>query len=158
MTGDVKKDEGLIGYWNMNEGHGNRIIDTAWGHTGTGSLVEYAANTPYVSNLDTTGIAKDAPRQFDLYANSPNPFNLSTIIRFMLPSQTPVTLAIYNILGRRISTLIQGQKAAGSHEAVRRGTDDENRPVASGVYFCRIHAGLPGKKQWIKTRKMMLLK
>jgi len=64
-----------------------------------------------------------------------------------------VELAVYNIRGQRVRTLLNEYRAAGKHEVVWQGRDDTGRPVASGVYFLRMKA--PG---YSSTSKMLLLK
>jgi flagellar hook assembly protein FlgD len=78
---------------------------------------------------------------FDLRQNTPNPFNPSTTIAFSLPESAPVTLAIYDVNGRMVRTLVSGERAAGMHEVVWNGMDDNGRAVASGVYVYRLAAG-----------------
>ena len=75
------------------------------------------------------------PSRVRLQQNYPNPFNPSTTIRFELPESDVVTLEVFDLLGRKVATLIDsGQFAAGSHSAVFDGAR-----VASGVYIYRLH-------------------
>jgi hypothetical protein len=71
----------------------------------------------------------------------PNPFNAGTTVRFYLPRADDVELAIYDLRGRLVRTLRAGRLAAGPHAEVWRGRDDQDRPVASGVYLCRLKTG-----------------
>jgi len=80
--------------------------------------------------------------------NYPNPFNSSTVLRYALPAPSPVTIDIYDILGRKLLTLADGIQPAGSHQLLWDASE-----VPSGVYFYRLQAG--GKTQ---TRKCMLVK
>ena len=80
--------------------------------------------------------------------NYPNPFNTSTIIRYSLPAASEVTISIYNILGRRVETLVEKEQPAGYHQVV---WDASVR--SSGMYFYRVQAG-----EYSETRKMVLLK
>jgi hypothetical protein len=93
------------------------------------------------------------PREFSLSQNYPNPFNPSTEIKFALPQASNVNLEIYNILGRRVTTLINDQLDAGYHTVKWNSTDSEGREVATGVYLYRLKAG-----DFIKSKKMLLLK
>jgi flagellar hook assembly protein FlgD len=70
-----------------------------------------------------------------------------------LPKAVQVELAIYNIVGQKVKLLVRGYYQPGHHEAEWQGTDDEGRPVASGVYFYRLTS--EGVNE---TRKMLLLK
>jgi len=93
------------------------------------------------------------PRNFILHQNYPNPFNPTTIISFGLPKSSEVNLEIYNILGRRVMTLVNGTLEAGNHTIKWNGTDSKGSSVATGVYFYRLTAG-----DFIKSKKMLLLK
>jgi hypothetical protein len=97
-----------------------------------------------------TGIEEiiSLPDQFSLGQNHPNPFNAATIINYSLPEATNVTIEIYDILGRRIETLIQEKQPAGVHTI----TFDASS-LSSGVYFYRLQAGND-----IETKRMVLLK
>lgn len=92
--------------------------------------------------------ANAIPSDFELLQNYPNPFNPSTIIRFGLPNSEHVKLEIFDTLGRRIVTLLDGRKAAGYHEV------ELNAPgFVSGIYVYRLRAG-----QFTEVRKMLLLR
>ncbi len=88
-----------------------------------------------------------------LEQNSPNPFNPTTTIRFQLSSQQPTVLAIYNIKGQKVRTLVNSKLDAGKHSAIWNGKDDSNQSVASGVYFYRLNSG-----SFDQTSKMLLIK
>lgn len=89
-----------------------------------------------------------APSTFLVADNYPNPFNPSTTIRFSIPEASPVTLEVFDLLGRRISLLADRELAAGSHQAVWNASG-----FTSGVYLYRITSG----SQTV-TGKMMLMK
>ena len=78
------------------------------------------------------------PREVGLGANYPNPFNPSTLIPYQLPAPAPVRLEVFNILGQRVATLVDGEQEAGSYRARWDGTDAAGRAAASGVYFYRL--------------------
>jgi hypothetical protein len=88
------------------------------------------------------------PGQFALSQNYPNPFNASTIIQYSLPEASDVTIDIYDLLGRIVETLVQGERPAGYHRVEWDAGDN-----SSGLYFYRIQAG-----ENSETSKMMLLK
>jgi hypothetical protein len=93
------------------------------------------------------------PGHFILYENFPNPFNPSTTIRFNLAHRTEVALKIYDVTGRAIRNLIRTSKmSAGMHEVSWDGATDSGKPVASGIYFCRIST-----PEFGQTIKMMLI-
>jgi hypothetical protein len=83
-----------------------------------------------------------------LHQNYPNPFNPATTISYDLPTRSHVTLKIFNVLGREVATLVNGEIEAGRHQ-VRWNADR----LASGVYFYRLRAG-----EFVENRKMILLK
>jgi hypothetical protein len=91
--------------------------------------------------------------QLLLDQNYPNPFNPITWIPFYIPETGRVSLKIFNVNGRKVRTLENGTIAAGPHSVIWNGTDDNGKPVASGIYFCVLKQG--GIKQ---SRKMVLLK
>lgn len=87
-------------------------------------------------------------RSFDLSQNFPNPFNPKTRIDYTTDGTSLVNLSVYNVLGQKVATLVNGKENAGSHYAV---FDGKNLP--SGIYFYVLKAG-----NNITTKKMMLLK
>jgi hypothetical protein len=103
---------------------------------------------------ELTDAAGAAPAAFLLHQNVPNPFNPATEIRFDLPAPAAVTLRIYDVAGRRVSTLLDGAALpAGELRAFWRGEDDAGAPMPSGIYFCQLETGAE-----IATRKMTLLR
>jgi hypothetical protein len=94
------------------------------------------------------------PGEFILYQNSPNPFNGGTHISFVIPGRSyqHVSMVIYNIQGQRVATLLDRPMEAGQH-TIRWDGGAHGRPLASGVYFCRLGVG-----QRTKTIKMMMVR
>jgi flagellar hook assembly protein FlgD len=71
--------------------------------------------------------------------NYPNPFNPATAIQYRVPSPgSRVRLSVYDLSGRLIRELVDGEKSGGEYVAVWRGLDDAGRQVGSGVYFYRL--------------------
>ncbi len=93
------------------------------------------------------------PETFALHANYPNPFNSVTTLKYDLAEKADVTLTIYDLLGRRVRTLVQDVEEAGFRSVVWDGTNDLGEQVSAGVYLYHIHAG-----DFIQTRKMVLVK
>lgn len=93
------------------------------------------------------------PMVYSLSQNYPNPFNPSTAIEFALPRPGLVMLDVYDIIGRRVRTLVSEAITAGTKRVIWDGRDAAGATVASGVYFYRIIAD-----EFIETRKMLLLK
>jgi hypothetical protein len=88
------------------------------------------------------------PSDFKLYINYPNPFNAQTTICYSLSQAGPVTLSIYNIMGQKVATLVDGVQQAGEHQVVWDAAD-----VSSGVYFGRLESGINNN-----TMRLVLLK
>ena len=88
------------------------------------------------------------PKEYSLYQNYPNPFNPLTTIKFDIPNDGLITLEIFDILGRRIATLINEYRTAGSYDQVFNASS-----LASGVYVYKLQAG-----DFISSKKMILLK
>jgi polyhydroxybutyrate depolymerase len=80
------------------------------------------------------------PSEFSLFTNYPNPFNPTTTIQYELPNQSHIRLAIYNVLGREVKTLLNRNSPPGTFEIAWDGTDDLQMPVAGGLYFCRMES------------------
>jgi len=97
--------------------------------------------------LEITQDQPPIPEDLILSQNYPNPFNPTTTIVFDLPSSRYTTLAIYNILGEQVSTLVGGQLSAGRHQYVWNAAS-----LPSGLYFCRLVAG-----KSVQVRKMILI-
>lgn len=82
-----------------------------------------------------------SPKVFQLHPNFPNPFNPSTTILYELPRASEVEVAIFDLLGKRVRTLVQGRQQAGQHRLSWDGSDDRGANVPSGVYLYRLNAG-----------------
>jgi hypothetical protein len=94
------------------------------------------------------------PLAFELGANYPNPFNPSTTLRYALPAAGQVQLEVYNLMGQRLATLVDGVRPAGYHEVLFDGS-----ALASGVYVYRVSVtDLAGRPQYNATRKMIMVK
>ena len=92
------------------------------------------------------------PARFALGPNYPNPFNPSTIIPYQLAASAAVRLEVFNLLGQRITTLVDGERAAGFHTATWHATDGAGRAVGAGVYIYRMRVGMESQ-----TGRMVLL-
>ena len=98
-----------------------------------------------------TGVKSDAkniPAKFSLNQNYPNPFNPTTTIGYSLPKAAPVSLKIYDILGREVANLVNEEKPAGSYQV-----NFDASKLASGTYIYRLTAG-----SFSQIKKMILLK
>ncbi len=77
---------------------------------------------------------------FRLYQNFPNPFNVETRIQFEVPEYSPLEVAIYDLLGKRVKILASGAYARGNYFVFWDGTDENGTPLPGGVYLCRLTA------------------
>ncbi|TVL95455.1 MAG: hypothetical protein CV087_24335 [Candidatus Brocadia sp. WS118] len=92
-------------------------------------------------------------QKFELLQNYPNPFNSSTTIHYYLPETSPVKLVIYDIVGKRIFSLVNQTQIPGWHTVQYEGINQSGQAVSSGIYLARLEAG-----QYSASRKMILLK
>jgi len=94
------------------------------------------------------GDLPDLPSDFALLSNYPNPFNAQTVIEYQLPVSSIVKLEIYNLLGSKVATLMNGEQEAGYKSVTWDASE-----VSSGIYFYKLTAG-----DYTETRRMMLVK
>jgi len=94
------------------------------------------------------GSEVDLPSEFALSGNYTNPFNVSTVINYELPVDSHVKLEVYNLLGRKVATLVNEQEETGYRSVVWDASE-----VSSGLYFYKLSAG-----DYTETKRMMLVK
>ncbi|MGA9291323.1 MAG: ScyD/ScyE family protein [Ignavibacteriaceae bacterium] len=125
------------------------VYDTVLSDPDQSTIEKYLSNK---YNITVTGVEdsqnKNIPESYTLYQNYPNPFNPSTTIKFSIPQASFVTLNVYDILGKQITTLVNNEKPAGNYSI---NFNASNLP--SGVYFYRMQAG-----SFASTKKFVLLK
>lgn len=111
--------------------------------------------SPFVIGTSTvTAVDDNAPGVLALHQNVPNPFNPSTSISYDVPmGGADVTIRIYDVSGRTVRTLVNEHRAAGTYTVSWDGRDLSGAAVASGVYFCKMTAGM-----FEDSRRMVLLK
>jgi hypothetical protein len=111
----------------------------------------------HFTTSDLVGVAEELssiPREYALLQNYPNPFNPTTTIQYDLPLNSNVTLKIYDVLGRVVSTLVDKTQSASRYTVQW----DASR-LASGMYFYRFEAkSQDGSKTFQEVKKLMLLK
>jgi hypothetical protein len=88
-----------------------------------------------------------------LRASAPNPFAEATTLSYQLAGEERVRVAVYDVLGRRVQTLVDERQEAGVHEVEWRPGAEGGRSLASGIYFCRMRAG-----DYTATQKMVLVR
>lgn len=124
------------------------------GHLITGfdtedNLSMYFSDATIQYTMPVTGIEDESvPNQFNLAQNYPNPFNPETVIRYALPAAGEVVITVYNLLGQKVKTLVDGYKEAGEHQIMFKAND-----LPGGVYLYELRSGT-----YITARKMVLLK
>ena len=122
--------------------------------TSEGNLLAFDPHAGVETSIDDIYADDGAlPQQFSLSQNYPNPFNPNTVISFDLPVRSKVALEVLNLLGQRVTTLVEKELPAGVHSVDWDGCNESGDRVASGLYFYRLTAD--GRA---KSRKMMLLK
>lgn len=110
------------------------------GNNSTSWSVSWAG---YLAPAAAAAIPELEPGPSQALRVDPSPARSGTTIRFDLAEPAPVVLAVYDVQGRRVRTLLEGPLGAGSHAAAWDGTDDRGEPVGDGVYFAQLQtAGL----------------
>ena len=97
----------------------------------------------------------ERPSGCSLFQNYPNPFNSITTLVFSLPFASHVELAVFNLAGQRIRTLVEGEVQPGEHQVTWDGKDRFGREVSSGLYLYRLKVG---EGKWVETKKAVLLR
>lgn len=126
-----------------SDGAGIATLSLPVGGAGSATVVVTAPNRiPYASTIaitESTGVVGGgAARVTALLQNSPNPFNPSTEIAFTLARPGRVSIAVYDVGGRRVASLKDGEAEAGSFRLVWDGRDESGQDVAAGTYFVRM--------------------
>ena len=101
--------------------------------------------------VDDAGEVTVLPTGFELKQNYPNPFNPTTTINFAIPQTDWVNITVYNLLGRKITTLVNGVHEQGSYKISWNGMDGNHQPVPSGVYIYSLRSNT------VQMNKKMIL-
>lgn len=145
LSGVFNKVRVNLSYLQGDTGNRAFFVDGVW-------LVPQTGGEILIDNCDGTTTAVEdvlsVPTEFALQQNYPNPFNPSTTIRFNIPTQSHVSLKIYDIMGREVTTLVNEELASGTHEFQFNASH-----LASGMYIARLQAG-----NFSAVNKMTLLK
>jgi hypothetical protein len=120
--------------------------------TGTGSVRIANASVKSLVIKLAEGIPA-VPKAFALSRNYPNPFNPTTRLSVEMPVSADVEVSVYDILGRKIATLLSGQQVAGYHTVEWNGTNSAGLNVPSGTYFIRMISG-----NFTGVQKILLMK
>ncbi|MCK5125608.1 MAG: T9SS type A sorting domain-containing protein [candidate division Zixibacteria bacterium] len=158
-------EDGLVGLWHFDMSHTATFgwaldatvhcsIGKLMGLGSSGQLprcISGAMRQP--TDVDDDVLGNLIPRNFELAQNYPNPFNPATEIKYSVPSRSQVNIEVFNILGRKIRTLVDESKSAGEYRVTWDGNDSNGQNVSTGIYFYRIQAG-----DFVESKKMLLLK
>jgi len=117
-----------------------------------GMAVDGIVDSSYIYVADTYGITIIKHNLIDipvhipedhrlLSQNYPNPFNSSTVIEYAVPYDGHVVLDVYNILGQKVTNLVDGYRRRGDHTVLWDGKNSSGRDCASGIYFCKLKTG-----------------
>ncbi len=141
---DSNSSQHIVPNWNTLQIQPLKIfID----HNNTGSFTDSILITNQVTGVKQSRVI-GLPSEFSLYQNYPNPFNPVTTIHYSLPKASHVLLAVYNVLGQVVATLVNETEQAGYKSVTFNGNN-----LASGLYFYRLQAGT-----YTATKKLVLLK
>ncbi|MFN4111081.1 MAG: carboxypeptidase regulatory-like domain-containing protein, partial [Ignavibacteria bacterium] len=154
----ISESDGSYSLENLSAGEFTLIVEsTEYENTADNGTVnvDYGSNSTaykdlYLSPASTTGVGNQSttPTSYSLMQNYPNPFNPTTTIRFTIPEKVHVKLEVYNLIGQKIATLINGELNAGQYNF-----DFNGAGLSSGIYLYRIQAG-----NFTSVKKMLLLK
>ncbi|MBK7631603.1 MAG: T9SS type A sorting domain-containing protein [Ignavibacteriales bacterium] len=134
-----------------NDGKKEILID--WDHIKENIGIRFYTAIYTPDSLTSVNEPPSIIYDYDLEQNFPNPFNLSTQVRFIIPNSSKVSVKVYNLLGKEISELINEELPRGSYTINWEARDKDNNPLPSGIYFIKLNAG-----SFSNTIKAVLLK
>lgn len=108
--------------------------------------------------INSVKIENEIPESYNLFQNYPNPFNPSTRIKFSIPFQSNVDLTIYDVLGKKVNTLVSENLKPGVYSVEWSGLNSQNSVVSSGIYYCRMNAVDENGNSFTQTLKLLLMK
>ena len=131
-----------------------------------GSIVIHAVNGPVImasrSGPDDGGGKSPSaalPVEYGLSQNHPNPVDQSTLIDFSLPERSEISLVVYDVLGREVRTLADGEREPGRYSATLTRAGSNGSTLGAGIYFVRMSAqSLASGRNFNSLRKIVLLK
>ncbi|UCC79127.1 MAG: T9SS type A sorting domain-containing protein [Candidatus Zixiibacteriota bacterium] len=167
-------EEGLVGLWHFDSPDDYQLLYNwptaflarlafdATSNAADGLLIGYdffPFDTAFVPSgaMNPTGIENGQgdplPARFALAQNYPNPFNAGTIINYTVPLKSHIKIEVYDLLGRKVNTLIDKSQLAGEYQIRWDGRDSQGQALSTGIYFYRLRAD-----NFAETRKMILMK
>jgi len=161
IVGEVQKDSSVFRDSDFVSGSTYYYKISAWDLSGHQS--------PYSEELEVSVTAvpwedqtQVMTRTYELYQNHPNPFNPRTSISYHLPDigyqPAEAEIIIYNLLGRKVRTLVHERQYPGRHTAAWDGKDDEGNDLSSGIYFYKLRLNDSDLYPLIKPKKMVLIR
>ncbi|MFQ5640636.1 MAG: choice-of-anchor B family protein [bacterium] len=149
-----------VGYYDTFPGPGS-AFNGAWGafpfFDSNKVLISDMSTGLYVVKFDphvsSVQVPPGIPDNISVSQNYPNPFNPATTIHYSLQKLTRVKLEIYNTLGQKVRTLVNGLQSPGEHQANWDSRDNSGRHMASAIYIYRFESG-----NFVKAQKMLLVK
>ena len=161
LTGGFKTDEDSMFVGELQPGATDSVVFSVTAPetdtTGSYSILfvsSDASSSPASGTLRSiaaTGvrdIMPSIPKNYALHQNYPNPFNPSTVIEYAVPNKVHVKLIVYDVLGRKVETLVDQEETPGTYKVLLNAGD-----LPSGLYFYRISAG-----NFVETKKCLLVK
>jgi len=119
----------------------------------TNKIINEYKNNLKKNCFDNKAVSLNDNKNNLLLSNYPNPFSNETKIQYIIKNETMVDINIYNLIGEKIKTLLFRKKLIGKHEIIWDGTDNNNKQVSNGIYFCQVRTD--NEK---KSLKIMYLK
>jgi hypothetical protein len=154
LNGAVVKSDSLYTVSFPTIGTTQKVVCVFADGNGGSDSVSWSFKVVLKNLLAVDPVYSGVPTEYVLGQNYPNPFNPSTSIKFGLPKAAPVTLEIYNVLGVKVRTLLNGNMmSAAFHNVTWDGKNENGASVASGMYLYRISAD-----KYVQTMKMLLMK
>jgi len=123
--------------------------DFGYVFTDNGLVLRFEDQVTAISDPDLVNV----PNKYRLSQNYPNPFNPETKISFTIPKAGDITIKVYDIQGREVTTLVNASMNAGTHEVIWNGTNSSGVRVASGMYVYTMKS-----QDRILSKKMVLMK
>jgi hypothetical protein len=141
-----------LGYWVKVGQAGTLLLSQVAGANGKIRIVENGELPPPPPGDEIKSVS-NGPKAFALTPAYPNPFNPTTHFTADVPKESEVRVAVYDLLGQKISTLMAGRTAAGSYQLTWNGQNDNGQVTPSGIYFVRMVSG-----DFTAVQKLMLMK
>ena len=132
-----------------SDGFTGAVPNEKWGY----GKVDLLAALNYTTTVEETTDTPASPQAFALLDNYPNPFNPETRIAYAIPRAARVEIAVFDMLGRIVRTLLADHAAMGQYQMFWDGRDDQGELLGSGVYMYRMRAG-----NFVASKKMVLLR